>query len=249
MKIYVVAHKKTDNPLPPDYVYMQVNAANNEVFCNVNDALGEDNISLKNPYYCELTAAYWIWKNDKTTETVGLAHYRRFLTTNRFSHSIKYYLKAGRVEKLLKNYDFISTKLYKTNCAVKEHISGNVHEKDVLLLREVIKEKYPEYLTCFDKVFNGNESYLLNMFICKKPLWDKYYSWLFSVFDELEKYVDMTGYTVQQQRLYGFLSEILFTVFVFKNGYKVKSFPTHIVGESKCKIILQKIRKILHLNN
>ena len=126
MKIYVVAHKKTENPLPPDYVYMQVNAADNEVFCKLNDALGADNISLKNPYYCELTAAYWIWKNDMLNDIVGLAHYRRFLTTNRFSHSIKYYLKASKAEKLLKKYDFISTKLYKTDCPVIEVIMPSV---------------------------------------------------------------------------------------------------------------------------
>ena len=87
------------------------------------------------------------------------------------------------------------------------------------------------------------------MFICKKELWDEYYSWLFSILSELEKFVDMTGYSVQEQRLYGFLAERLFSVYVNKNEYKVKSFPTCIVGVSKFKIGVEKIQKILHLKN
>lgn len=37
-----------------------------------------DNISLKNPEYCELTAQYWEWKNVEA-DYYGLCHYRRFL--------------------------------------------------------------------------------------------------------------------------------------------------------------------------
>ena len=77
MKIYVVTHKKFNNELPKDYYYMQVNAANNEVFSELNDAVGDDNIAEKNPYYCELTASYWIWKNDKQSKIVGLAQDRK----------------------------------------------------------------------------------------------------------------------------------------------------------------------------
>lgn len=244
MKIYVVTHKPTNYKLPDGYSFMQVNAANNSVFCSLNDALGEDNISLKNPYYCELTAAYWVWKNDKQSQIVGLAHYRRFLTTNRFSASTKNYITAKKAEKLLNKFDFISTKQYKSGCTVKEHLLENVRERDFNILRSVVESTNADYLGAFDKVFAGRKSYLLNMFICKKTLWDDYYKWLFTIFTEMEKYVDMTGYSVQEQRLYGFLSERLFTVYVNKNGYKVKSFPTHIVGVSKWQILFEKIGKI-----
>ena len=63
----------------------------------------------------------------------------------------------------------------------------------------------------------------------------------------MEKEVDMTGYSVQEQRLYGFLSERLFTVYVLKNNFKVKSYPTTIVGESKLKLTKNKILKKLRL--
>lgn len=248
MKIYVVAHKKVQNPLPKNYEYVQVNAVNNPKIYPLTDDTG-DNISAKNPNYCELTASYWIWKNDKENDVVGLAHYRRFFTTNKFSSSYKKYLNSPQIEKDLSRYDFIATKQYKTSCTTKEHLLQSVREKDFDLLRKVFNDYFPEYLNSFDQVFNGRKGYLLNMFICKKPLWDEYYAWLFSVFDKLEPLVDMTGYSIQEQRLYGYLSERLFTVFVKQNNYTVKSYTTHIVGASVIKLAFDKVLKMLRIKD
>lgn len=42
----------------------------------VRDDYG-DNISEKNPQYCELTGLYWMWKNCDA-DNIGLCHYRRY---------------------------------------------------------------------------------------------------------------------------------------------------------------------------
>ncbi|MBR4496564.1 MAG: DUF4422 domain-containing protein [Acholeplasmatales bacterium] len=246
MNIYVVTHKIIDNPLPDNYSYIMVNANKTSHNYKYGDNVG-DNISEKNPNYCELTAGYYIWKNDHENDIVGIAHYRRFLTTNRFSSNIKSYVNEKNICRDLKKYDFISTKPYKTKMTVKEHMGLNVREKDLVLLRKAINEVCPDYLESYDKVVNGHQSYLLNMIITSKNNYDDYYKWLFSVLEHMEKEVDMTGYSVQEQRLYGFLSERLFTVYVLKNNFKVKSYPTTIVGESKLKLTKNKILKKLRL--
>lgn len=247
MKIYVVTTKKESLKLPNSYEYIQVNAENSrEDFYDLKDNIGE-NISIKNPNYCELTATYWIWKNDKENDVVGLMHYRRFLTKNKFSSKTKFFLNEKDVSKFLKKYDFIATKKYKTNISVKEHLLISVREKDFNILNDVMKNKFSDYYDAFEKVFIGNESYLLNIFIAKKVIFDRYAEWLFKVLSEVEKHVSYEGYSIQEKRLLGYLAERLFYVYVLKNDLKVKSFPTCIIGASKIELIKGKILKILHI--
>lgn len=241
IKIYVATHKVVDNELPKNYYYILVNANGKENPYKYGDNT-LINISNKNPYYCELTAGYWIWKNDNESDIVGLAHYRRFLTTNKFSTSIKSYVNEKNISKDLKKYDFIATKLHNESIKIKDHIiKGNVRQNDLIKLEESIKEVCPEYLNAYTKVMNGKKSYLLNMMICKKKYFDNYYEWLFKIFNNLETKIDMTGYSTQEQRLYGYLSERLFTVYILKNNYKVKSYPTTTVGIGKISLIFDKI--------
>ena len=247
MKIYVVTHEPVALDLPPDYELFQVGAAINGAFLEHNDAVGEDNISAKNPNYCELTAAYWIWKNDHENDIVGLMHYRRFLTTSRFSKSNKHYVTAIFAEKLLDNYDFIAPKKYGTGLDVKQAlISGHVYEKDFELLRNVIVKLYPDYETAFDGVFRGKKTFPCNIFIAKKDEWDKYYAWLFSIFDEMEKHVDMTDYSKQERRLYGYLSERLFTVYVVKNNKRVKELRMLAPKPPFFKRVKNRLKRIFH---
>ncbi|MBQ0066990.1 MAG: DUF4422 domain-containing protein [Phascolarctobacterium sp.] len=68
--------------IPNDEMFMPlfVGAEGKENWGNEKDVVGDnsgDNISIKNPFYCELTGLYWAWKN-LNCDYIGLSHYRRY---------------------------------------------------------------------------------------------------------------------------------------------------------------------------
>lgn len=79
IKILVAYHKKSLVISNDVYVPIHVGKFNSKL--NLPTCIGDDvgdNISNQNAIYCEMTAAYWGWKNIKA-DYIGLCHYRRFL--------------------------------------------------------------------------------------------------------------------------------------------------------------------------
>ena len=78
IEIFVVSHKDLFLSIPENYKVIGVGeyGVNNKERI-LSDCIG-DNISKKNPNYCELTAIYWLWKNYDLPNYVGVCHYRRF---------------------------------------------------------------------------------------------------------------------------------------------------------------------------
>ena len=67
LKMYVVTHKALEY-IPKDRTPIFVGGRTNDKGY-LTDKTGEE-ISKKNPYYCELTAIYWIRKNDHSSKYV-----------------------------------------------------------------------------------------------------------------------------------------------------------------------------------
>ena len=247
MKIYVVTHKKTSEIPNKIYSLLQVGSANNKDLGYLKDNVG-DNISKKNPYYCELTGLYWIWKNSKE-DIVGLCHYRRYFFESKFSKSFSKLLCANKIKKILKKYDIIvplPSYIYKYS--LKEQYIKIHHEKDLLKCRNIIKEMFPEYIASFDKVFQSHSFYPYNMFITSKIILDEYCEWLFKILFELENEVDITNYDSYNQRIFGFLSERLLNVWLDYKKLKVKKQPVHNIESNLLKEqIANSTKKILLL--
>lgn len=247
MKIYIATHKKFEYKPMNEYVPIHVGAdINPNRFGYLLDNTG-DNISSKNRNYCELTAVYWIWKND-TSDITGLCHYRRYLSFFNIKTPL-FYLRENRIRKDLQCYDVILPKKQKThmNSTVGENYYGPIgagKEKDLTATRNIIVNRYPEYIDAFDKVVNRRESSYCNVLITHKNTFDQYCKWLFDILFELESITDLSEYTPTEARIYGFLSEILLNVWVEKNQLKVKYYPmVNTESESRFKKIIKKITR------
>lgn len=219
--IYVVAHKMYESPKLDDayktiYVGNKVREEAKEKGFLV-DSVG-DSICEKNPYYCELTALYWIWKNIKLNDWVGLNHYRRYFMSSE-THAI---LTKDEIEQFLSNHDVILWKKLCLNETVERfYYRGAGYKKDILLLKKICKEIYPDYLNACNEVLKGKSASYANMFVMRKEQFDGYCKWLFTILSAMEKEMDMTDYTIQEKRVYGYLGEILLNVWITKNELSV----------------------------
>lgn len=96
------------------------------------------------------------------------------------------------------------------------------NKRDLDEAEKIVSELYPEYSEAFAKVMGRTKLHILNMFVMKKALFDEYCSWLFSILFELEKRIDITNYNQYETRVFGFISERLFNVWLEKQQLKLK---------------------------
>ncbi len=249
--IYIV-HYKPDRILKNDGFYQPLMSGNffcraQEVF--LGDDSG-DNISEKNRYYSELTAIYWLWKN-KPQAVTGVCHYRRFFTAQPepflyrcrrklyamiglfakrqgliYTKDIELFLprvlSPEELKSILTEYDAILPQARKLKYTVREHYRRYHNGSDLLVLEAILKEKYPEYLDAFHSVLQGKKLYANNMFILKEAQYQPFMQWWFDVLFEFERRVDISRYIGYQQRIMGFISERLLTVWFKKHGLRCK---------------------------
>ncbi len=268
IQIYTCYHKPFTIPnsdiLVPIHVGKELSSVKMDI---IGDNTG-DNISQKNPYYCELTATYWIWKN-ATADIVGLFHYRRFLNfandETSFCHfgndfCQKYGITAERVSAVLADYDVVLPKVKrkrKNPLSIYEHYKEDHIGTDMDCVLQVIDEKYPDVsATAREVIKNGVETYITNILVCRKDIFDKYAAWLFGVLFEVEKRIQENVLTRDsyQQRVYGFLAERMMTIFIRHMqkvaGLKVKELPSLYYEDDAKRWRKYKLRrlkrKILH---
>ena len=70
------------------------------------------------------------------------------------------------------------------------------------------------------------------MFCLKTSLCNRYCSWLFGILLELEKRIDISSYDAYQKRVFGFLSERLFSVWLHHENLKITSQEVYGIERS-----------------
>lgn len=225
IKILVATHKISWMPEDEVYIPIQIGRALNYSLNMIGDNTGE-NISYKQPYYAELTAIYWAWKN-LNADYVGLNHYRRYFVkkVKFFSNSekFKYILKYDDFKNLLNDYPVLLPKKRNYWIVSKYYQYKKSHNiSDLELCREIIEKLYPDYLIYFDKSMRKKKGHICNMFIMKRELFNEYCQWLFSILFEMEKRIDISTYTGYQMRVFGYIAERLLDVWIDRNNIKYK---------------------------
>lgn len=231
IKMMVAAHKKYQMPEDQAYYPVHVGAEGKESIGYVPDNTG-DNISAKNPNYCELTGLYYMWKNEDY-DVLGLAHYRRyFINKKKKGDKWDKILTTNNIKSIMKHTDIVLPK--KRNYFIETNYSQYVHAHHAIDLdttREIIAEKHPDYLNAYDKSMKKTSGHRFNMFIMKKQYADEYCEWMFDILFELEKRLDISDYSVNDARVFGFVSERLIDVWINTKGYEYKELPVQFMEE------------------
>ena len=178
-------------------------------------------ISSKNHNYSELTGLYWLWQNTVKKDTnpdsfYGLVHYRRFLSAK----NKKTPLTKTELQNLINlKYEIILPK--KRNYYIENlysHYAHTLHIAPLDRTREIIKEKYPDFLPEFDRLKTRRSAHMFNIFILKKPLFEEYCEFLFGILFTLESSLtkeELTRYDGFHARFFGRISELLLDVFLY----------------------------------
>lgn len=239
IKIFVSTHKRTSTfsstVLQPVHVGSE-KSPTRFPYCWSDDE-GE-NISNRNPRYCELTTQYWAWKNIDA-DYYGFCHYRRYFDFSETPHkentfgeviddyidataAKKYGLNDENIAKVVKQYDVITTPFGNLEEIIDKHGTPRalweaaplLHDDDLKRCYQILCSMYPDYKQDAQAFFNGNKACFCNMFIMKKEIFFDYCEWMFPILEEFDKNTDYSTYSKEALRTPGHLSERLLNIYL-----------------------------------
>ena len=238
ISIFICAHKEVPLPQHPYFLPIQAGAALHDSIPGYRPDNEGNNISVKNPHFCELTCHYWAWKNLKNVDIIGLNHYRRYFDfEHRFPQfsadkrfiSTEEFLKKEYVfpnlEKVFQKYDIILPIARHWRVSNTQQYGDYHIAKDWEMLRLIIKERSPPYLPAFERTMDhSNKAVGYNMFITAWNHFDAYSKWLFDILFEVEHRIPPIDDPIQS-RIYGYMSERLINVFCEHHKLRIKNIP------------------------
>lgn len=225
IKILVAQHKEAEVFHNDVYTPIQVGKAISKVDLSILGDNTGDNISELNPYFCELTAQYWAWKNMHDCEYVGLCHYRRYFKTE---------FTEENVENLMDGADIVLVKGINLNNSILNWWKSCLVPEDIDTFYLYMLKKYANNKDTFESFFvKGSYLNPSNMFVCKKLLFDDFCKWQFEILFELKDILPLVGHS-REKRILGYYAEALLPFYAYEHKLKVKEIPAvSMVGDTQ----------------
>lgn len=205
MKIYVVGSSK-NKFLPLDNI--------REKFL-IDKKHEGDNIDFLNPWYCELTGLYYLWKHCDD-DIVGLEHYRAYFWNEDHKMNeteILDKLKLGDI--IVSGYHYPApwgptTLIQELNICTKNKVEPFL---------KVVEQKDKGFASYLRTFLQGQRIYACNCFIGPKKILNEWASFFFETILDFEK-TNPIGPGTNTLRREGYFSEFAFGAWLEYKGYK-----------------------------
>lgn len=238
--ILVACHQHSQLPQSDVYLPIQVGAALTDLDLGIQRDNEGENISEKNGSYCELTAMYWAWKNLKKVDVVGICHYRRYLdfqnqcrpyfshtsyNTNEFNE-ICFDLAQSDVNQCLAGGVVVPKSISINSTLMQNYCEYHVSD-DYRILKSIVEQTQSEKIKkAFNAVFEHSyKMYPYNIFLMRWKEFDSYCLWLFPLLAQVEQATNIEHYNKFQKRIYGFMAERLFNVWLMAEHKQIIEKP------------------------
>ena len=241
--IAVSCHKPTAIPKAGAYLPVHVGAAlAAEPIPSMQPDDEGDNISDRNPRFCELTAQYWAWKHVEA-QYVGLCHYRRYFCFDGLEHEANDHAQIevcdltpeaaaelrldddALIARTVQRYDLVIPARWDVRgvytpkgpkrTVAKHMISYGLVTKDMLKkLDRIVAKRQRAYRKDLYDYLSGSAYIGYNCFIARRDLFDELCAFEFDVLDAFDEGFGSGRNPEDAARVCGYLGEILLSAFV-----------------------------------
>lgn len=168
-----------------------------------------DNISQYNGLFAEMTGAYWIWKQEASSEYKGLCHYRRHFVISKEEILA---LGRNRIDVILPTPRYVPGGI--KNMFLKETpVKSKVFENIFFAVSELYEDERED----FEDYLSSRFYYPNNMVIAKRDIYDRYCSWIFPVLFHMQRSDQKNDYEYTTDRHIAYAAELLTSYFFVKN--------------------------------
>lgn len=214
MKIYVVGSSK-NKFLPLDNI--------REKFL-IDQKHEGDNIDFLNPWYCELTGLYYLWKH-VDDDIVGLEHYRRCFVNEKGN-----LLSENEIREILKDNDVICRKCVIPTKKPLWNTLTTEHKNFTNAFLSYLPEDFKNFI--LNRIKTSLYFEQCNMIICNKNIINKYLTWFFDISLQF-----MGKDFYNHKRIFGYISEFIFGSWLIYNNYKITYQLVKTFNQNLSKVI------------